>query len=148
MQDLKVEIKGLSEEEVKQRINEGKQNVSSTVKTKSVKQILKDNICTMFNLINVILFVLLLLVGSYKNMLFIGVVVFNTIIGIVQELRSKQSVDKLTILTESKRRQTGAAIQGRPRTRRRHTAFARQPDTRRLRSHRRSLSGEREPVDG
>ncbi len=102
MQDLKVEIKGLSEEEVKQRINEGKQNVSSTVKTKSVKQILKDNICTMFNLINVILFVLLLLVGSYKNMLFIGVVVFNTIIGIVQELRSKQSVDKLTILTESK----------------------------------------------
>ena len=102
MQQTPNDIKGLSSVEVKQRIKDGKRNVSSTVKTKSVKQIFIDNICTVFNLINAILFVLLLLVGSYKNLLFIGVVVFNTIIGIVQELRSKRSVDKLTILTESK----------------------------------------------
>ena len=44
----------------------------------------------------------LLFVGSYKNLLFIGVVLANTIIGIVQEIRSKKSVDTLTILTESK----------------------------------------------
>ena len=44
----------------------------------------------------------MLLVGSFKNLLFIGVVLFNTVIGIVQEIRSKKSVDGLTILTESK----------------------------------------------
>ena len=95
-------IKGLTSAEVSKRIAEGKVNATSTLKTKSYKRIFYDNICTLFNLINVILFVLLLLVGSYKNLLFIGVVFFNTIIGIVQEIRSKISVDKLTILTESK----------------------------------------------
>lgn len=101
MEDNK-NITGLSSAEVSQRINEGKINTVNTLKTKSIKRIFYDNICTLFNLINVILFVLLLLVGSYKNLLFIGVVFFNTIIGIVQEIRSKISVDKLTILTESK----------------------------------------------
>ena len=96
------ELRGLTEKEVQQRVREGKVNTASTVKTKSVKRIFIDNICTVFNGINVLLFVLLLLVGSYKNLLFIGVVLFNTVIGIVQEIRSKQSVDKLTILTESK----------------------------------------------
>ncbi len=95
-------IKGLTSAEVSKRVAEGKVNATSTLKTKSYKRIFYDNICTLFNLINVILFVLLLLVGSYKNLLFIGVVFFNTIIGIVQEIRSKISVDKLTILTESK----------------------------------------------
>ncbi len=93
---------GLSAEEVEQRIKDGKVNTSSTVKTKSIRRIFYDNICTLFNLINVILFLLLLSVGSYKNLLFIGVVFCNTVIGIVQEIRSKKSVDSLTILTESK----------------------------------------------
>ena len=95
-------IRGLSHSEVEERVREGKVNVSSNVKTKSIKRIFIDNICTLFNLINVILFVSLLLVGSYKNMLFMGVVLCNTAIGIFQEIRSKRSVDKLTILSESK----------------------------------------------
>lgn len=95
-------LKGLTADEVRQRVAEGKVNTASTVKTKSIKRIFVDNICTVFNLINVLLFVLLLLVGSHKNMLFIGVVLTNTVIGIVQEIRSKKSVDTLTILTESK----------------------------------------------
>ncbi len=95
-------LSGLSPAQVQQRIDEGKVNIASTVKTKSIKQIFFDNICTVFNGINVILFLLLLAVGSYKNMLFIMVVVFNTVIGIVQEIRSKKSVDTLTILSESK----------------------------------------------
>ena len=95
-------LSGLSAEEVKQRIDEGKINSVSTVKTKSVKRIFYDNICTLFNLINVLLFVMLILVGSYRNLLFIGVVLANTVIGIVQEIRSKKSVDSLTILTESR----------------------------------------------
>ena len=102
MKENQQELRGLSTEEVQQRISEGKVNTASTVKTKSIKRIFIDNICTVFNGINVLLFILLLLVGSYKNLLFIGVVLFNTVIGIVQEIRSKQSVDKLTILTESK----------------------------------------------
>ena len=93
---------GLTSAQVSERIAQGKVNQTSTLKTKSYKRIFYDNICTLFNLINVILFVLLLLVGSYKNLLFIGVVFFNTIIGIIQEIRSKISVDKLTILIESK----------------------------------------------
>ncbi len=101
MEDNK-NITGLTSEQVSQKINEGKINIVTTLKTKSIKRIFYDNICTLFNLINVILFALLLLVGSYKNLLFIGVVFINTIIGIVQEIRSKNSVDKLTILTESK----------------------------------------------
>ncbi len=96
------DIRGLSQSEVEERVREGKVNVSSNVKTKSIKRIFIDNICTLFNLINVILFVSLLLVGSYKNMLFMGVVLCNTAIGIFQEIRSKRSVDKLTILSESK----------------------------------------------
>ena len=93
---------GLSDGEVKDRIDKGLVNASPAVKTKSVGRIFFDNICTMFNLINVILFVLLLTVGSYRNMLFIGVVITNTVIGIVQELRSKKSVDSLTILTDQR----------------------------------------------
>ena len=95
-------IRGLSASEVSQRVSQGKVNAASTLKTKSISRIFYDNICTLFNLINVLLFVSLLLVGSFKNLLFIGVVFFNTVIGIVQEIRSKQSVDKLTILTEAK----------------------------------------------
>ena len=99
---MEEKFQGLTQEEVQQRIKEGKVNAVSTVKTKSIKRIFYDNICTVFNLINVILCIILLLIGSYKNTLFIMVVVINTVIGIVQEIRSKKSVDKLTILTDSK----------------------------------------------
>ncbi len=102
MDNKQAQLTGLTAAEVQKRVEEGKINSASTVKTKSVKRIFTDNICTLFNLINVILFVSLLLVGSYRNLLFIGVVVFNTGIGIFQEIRSKKSVDALTILTESK----------------------------------------------
>ena len=102
MSENEREFLGLSSAEVQQRISDGKVNISTNVKTKSIKRICIDNICTIFNLINVLLFILLMVVGSYKNLLFIGVVLFNTVIGIVQEIRSKKSVDKLTILTESK----------------------------------------------
>ena len=95
-------LQGLTSEQVAQRVSKGQVNLTSTLKTKSVRRIFYDNICTLFNFANILLFVSLLLVGSYKNLLFIGVVFFNTTIGIIQEIRSKRSVDKLTILTESK----------------------------------------------
>ena len=84
MADNQTVLKGLSEEEVRQRVSEGKVNISSNLKTKSVKRIFYDNICTLFNAINVVLFIALLVVGSYKNMLFMGIVLANITIGIVQ----------------------------------------------------------------
>ncbi|MCH5296781.1 MAG: HAD-IC family P-type ATPase [Ruminococcus sp.] len=102
MSNDKFRIEGLSSFDVEKRKKEGKVNISSNLKTKSIKRIFYDNIVTLFNLINVVLFVALLLVGSYKNMLFIGVMLFNIAIGIFQEIRSKRSVDKLSILSERK----------------------------------------------
>ena len=62
-------VKGLTSSEVAERQREGKTNAAVTLKTKSIKRIFYDNICTLFNLINVVLFVSLLLVGSYKKRL-------------------------------------------------------------------------------
>ena len=102
MEEKQRVLRGLTSQEVQERKDKGLINTASTVKTKSVRRIFYDNICTVFNLINVILFIALLCVGSYKNLLFMLVITANIIIGIVQELRSKKSVDTLTILTESK----------------------------------------------
>ena len=62
--------------------NSGKVNTDSSLPTKSIKRIFYDNIVTLFNIINIILFSLLIAVGSYKNLLFICIVTLNTIIGI------------------------------------------------------------------
>ena len=93
---------GLSEIEVQERIDAGLINGEVDVKTKSVKRILIDNVFTLFNLINTVLVVSVFLVGSYKNMLFYLIVVFNTLIGIIQELRAKRVIDKLSILSAPK----------------------------------------------
>ena len=69
---------------------------------KTVKEIILTNTLTFFNLINVVLLVMVLLTFSFKNMLFILIVAINTVIGIVQELRAKKTLDELTILTASK----------------------------------------------
>lgn len=99
---MATDFKGLTSEQVNQRVNEGKVNITANLKTKSIARIFRDNICTLFNAINVVLLIALAFVGSYKNMLFIGIMIANTTIGIVQEIRSKKSVDKLTILSEKK----------------------------------------------
>ena len=91
-------IKGLTSEEVRAAQVAGKVNTDATVKTRSYGSIFRSNICTLFNLINVILAVFVFLTGSYKNMLFMLVIVINTIIGIVQEIRSKITTDRLSIV--------------------------------------------------
>lgn len=91
-------IKGLTSEEVRAAQAAGKVNTDATVKTRSYGSIFRSNICTLFNLINLILAVFVFLTGSYKNMLFMLVIVINTIIGIVQEIRSKITTDRLSIV--------------------------------------------------
>lgn len=93
---------GLSPALVQQRMIEGLNNVDCTVATRSVGRIVRDNVCTLFNLINVILAAAVLAVGSYKNCLFMGVVLCNLAIGIFQELRAKRTVDKLSLLSSVK----------------------------------------------
>lgn len=96
-----MDIQGLSAQQVDAARQAGQINVDTSVKSRSYGQIARENICTLFNTINFILAVLVFLTGSYKNMLFMLVIVINTIIGIVQEIRSKITTDKLAILTES-----------------------------------------------
>lgn len=79
----------MSDQEVIQRINEGKVNNVDNKITKSYKEIFINNTITFFNMINVSLLALLIFVGSYKNTLFILVIVINTIAGIYQEIKAK-----------------------------------------------------------
>lgn len=90
---------GLSDVQVQQRMQAGKVNRDTSVPTKSIGRIIRDNACTLFNLINAVLAAAVLLVGSYKNLLFLGVVFCNLVIGTVQEIRAKRTVDKLSLLS-------------------------------------------------
>ncbi len=90
--------RGLTSSEVAERVAKGEVNVNTELKTKSVKELVAENTCTLFNLINLILAVLVILTGAWKNLTFLGVVLLNTGIGVVQALRSKRMVDKLTLL--------------------------------------------------
>ena len=94
-------FRGLTDEEVRVRAAGGKVNVTEDKSSRTVKEIVLSNIFTLFNLINVILFALVLLVFSPKNGTFMVVVIVNTVVGIVQELRAKKALDDLRVLTQS-----------------------------------------------
>ena len=93
---------GLTNEQVQERIAEGKVNVNENPNTRTYKQIILENTLTFFNFLNIALLVLVLFVRSYKNSMFMGIILINTVIGIIQEIRAKKTMDKLAILTESK----------------------------------------------
>lgn len=89
---------GLTAGEVEERVAQGLTNDTHITTGKSVAQIIKSNIFTYFNLIFTILAVFLCLVGSFWNLTFLPVVIGNTVIGIVQELRAKRTLDKMNML--------------------------------------------------
>ena len=93
---------GLNDEQVKQRIDSNLVNYDTTVPTKSVKKILYENFFTLFNLLNLALAIAIFAVGSYKNMLFLFIVIINTAISTIQEIHSKRVVDKLSLMATSK----------------------------------------------
>ena len=93
---------GLNDLQVNERLHTGHYNKESSLPTKSYGRIVRDNVCTLFNLINIVLAAAVLYVGSYKNMLFMGVVLCNIAIGIFQEVRAKRTVDRLSIISASK----------------------------------------------
>lgn len=95
---------GLTTEQVRERAALGLANGEPETRTKSVRQILRENLLTPFNLLNVILGALVFLAGSYKNMLFLGVAFFNTLIGVFQEIQAKRTIDKLSLIAAPKAR--------------------------------------------
>lgn len=94
--------KGLTTTQVEERLKSGDYNKASNFKTKSFANILRDNVCTLFNLINLILAIAVFAVGSYKNALFMMIIVINALIGTIQELRAKKTIDKLSIVSAEK----------------------------------------------
>ncbi len=92
---------GLTDQEVAERVQRQKTNRLPSKASKSVFSIVFSNVFTYFNAIFAFLAVLLIVAGSYKNLTFLPVVIANTIIGIVQQLRAKKVLDELALLDAS-----------------------------------------------
>ncbi|WP_408868740.1 HAD-IC family P-type ATPase [Brochothrix campestris] len=96
------EFPGLSTAEVEERRVRGDVNELLQPTTRSLKQILLENSLTLFNFINLVIGGFIIYTGSFKNLLFLGVILFNTAIGIFQELRAKKNIDQLMLLNQAK----------------------------------------------
>ena len=95
---------GLNPEQVETRRKQGLTNGGEKSGTRTVGQIVRSNLITPFNILNLILALLIVAVGSYKNLLFLGVIVCNTLIGTIQEIRAKKMIDRLSLITAPKAR--------------------------------------------
>ena len=101
---------GLTNQQVNERIANNLVNFNDQPPTKTVKQIIISNFFTYFNFINVVLGSAIIIAGIYgnrvfdalKNCLFMGVIICNSIISIIQEIISKKTIDKLSVLAEAK----------------------------------------------
>ena len=93
---------GLTSKEVEEKLKAGLDNKDLNVKTRSYKQIVCGNLFSLFNLVNVILLVCVLIAGSPKNALFFGGVLWNFAIGVIQEIRAKKTIEKLSLITAPK----------------------------------------------
>ena len=91
---------GLSSKQVQERIDEGLVNGTSKSASKTYYQIFKENIWTLFNLLNFLIFIALVMVKAWSNTIFMAIIVCNAIIGIIQEIKAKKQVDQLSILTK------------------------------------------------
>ncbi len=95
-------LTGLTSAQVTERIAADKVNVNTDVTSRSIGRIFRDNLCTLFNLVNVILGVAIFLTGAYSNLVFMTVIVANTVIGIFQEIRAKMMIDQLRVITSTR----------------------------------------------
>ena len=89
---------GLTDAQAEERMRDGRGNIMDEDQGKSLKKILFDNVFTFFNFLNFALAACLLLVGSYRNMLFITIIIANILIGTVQEYRAQKTIRKLQLL--------------------------------------------------
>jgi cation-transporting ATPase E len=92
-------VKGLNTKEVRQRIKEGKVNHIPKAPSRTIFQIIRANLFTKFNAINFALAAVIILAGSPKNAIFVGVIIVNTLIGVIQELKAKHTLEKLSVIS-------------------------------------------------
>jgi cation-transporting ATPase E len=97
--DAAAVLTGLTKAEVRERVAAGHTNAAPRAGGRSVWDIIRGNVFTWFNLILGVLFVAVVVFGSWKDGLFGAIIVINAAIGIVQELRAKIALDRLTVLT-------------------------------------------------
>ncbi|MFR7939296.1 MAG: cation-translocating P-type ATPase [Agathobacter rectalis] len=93
-----INITGLTDEEVRQRVEEGLTNRADISTDKTTKEIVISNVFTYFNLIFLVITILLIMVGSFRNLTFLPIIIGNTVIGIVQEIRAKKTLEKMSLL--------------------------------------------------
>ena len=93
-----INITGLTDEEVRQRVEEGFTNRADISTDKTTKEIVVSNVFTYFNLIFLVITILLIMVGSFRNLTFLPIIIGNTVIGIVQEIRAKKTLEKMSLL--------------------------------------------------
>ena len=98
----KEELKGLSDEQVLERVKEGKINKVEDDKTRTNWEIIRDNVCTLFNLFNLLIAIALIAVKAYTNLAYMLIIIINIVIGIVQEIHARNLVQKLSVLKISK----------------------------------------------
>ncbi|NME83893.1 HAD-IC family P-type ATPase [Clostridium sp. SM-530-WT-3G] len=97
--DKSLGILGLSSEQVQERIKQGKVNYIPKAPSRTFWQICRANLFTSFNAINIILATIIILAGSPKNAIFVGVIVVNALIGIGQELKAKKTLEQLSVIS-------------------------------------------------
>lgn len=92
------EIQGLTSAEAAARMADGRGGAVPPAITKTRGQIVRENVCTLFNLLNFTIAIMLFCVHAYSNMAFIAIIILNIVLGIAQELKAKKLVDELSIL--------------------------------------------------
>ena len=95
------ELKGLTTEEIEEKTKQGKTNKIKIKANESVLKIIRKNIFTYFNLIFLILAILLITSQSYRNLTFLIIITINILIGIFQQIKSKITLDKLSLLDKN-----------------------------------------------
>lgn len=91
-------MEGLNDIQVQERVEKGWINYVVESPEKTNEQIVKDNIFTYFNLIFFVLSILLIIAGSYRSLTFLPIIIANTLIGIIQEIRAKNVLSKMNML--------------------------------------------------
>ncbi|WP_199288084.1 cation-translocating P-type ATPase [Culicoidibacter larvae] len=99
---MQQDIIGLSYEEVAAKVAAGEVNTPPEKATKTNTQIIKENVLTLFNLLNLLIGIALALVGAFSNMFFLLIILINILIGIIQEIHAKNLVEELTLLSTPK----------------------------------------------
>lgn len=102
MEKTTEELFGLTDSDVQARIDQGQQNDYEENIAKSNKDIIKDNVFTLFNLLNLLIGVALALVGAFSNLFFMVIIIVNIAIGIYQEIHARNLVAKLSIVSKER----------------------------------------------